>query len=277
MNPTIKEIRDLKRQFSLTRKEAQQYYKIIKQRLDEELFAVKKLNLLKGKLILECGTGQGRFTQGIVSNLLRPDQVLHTIDSSTEMVKNIRSKIKRNNFYPLVADLWKIPFPDNHFDVLITHYTLHGLRSKSKNFLKPFKEMVRVLKPRAPLIAMTFYYAKGENSSAYVYHRLIQLNYQDKGINFLGLKRPETYQDFLKKAGLTNIHSKRLNFDFLKYPGELREKIQQTRLRDEKNLIKKIKSPKLKKEAQRVLRSFEDKPESKSIKMGPTLLLWGKK
>jgi ubiquinone/menaquinone biosynthesis C-methylase UbiE len=277
MNPTIKEIRNLKRQFSLTRKEAQQYYKIIKQRLDEELSTVKKLNLFKGKLILECGTGQGRFTQGIVSNLLRPDQVLHTIDSSTEMIKNIRYKIKRKNFYPQVADLWKIPFPDNHFDVLVTHYTLHGLRSKNPNFSKPFREMVRVLKPGAPFIAMTFYYNKKENLSAYIYHRLIQLNYQDKGINFLGLKRPETYQDFLKKAGLTNIHSKRLNFDFLKYPEELSEKIQAVRLRDKKNLIKKIKSPKLKKEAQRVLRSFEDKPESKSIKMGPTLLLWGKK
>lgn len=277
MNSTLKEIQNLKQQFSLTQKDAQQYYKIIQNRLSKELSAVKKLNLLKGRLILECGTGQGRFTQGLVDNLLEPDQILYTIDSTPQMIKNAQTKIRRKNFYPQVADLWKIPFPDNHFDALVSHYTLHGLRSKSKDFLKPFKEMVRVLKPRAPLIAMTFYYDKGENSSAYVYHRLIQLNYKDKGINFFGLKSPRIYKNFLKKAALTNIHSMRINFDSLKYPEKLREKIQQTRLRDEKNLIKKIKPAKLKKEAEKVLRSFEGESELKNQKIGPTLLLWGKK
>jgi ubiquinone/menaquinone biosynthesis C-methylase UbiE len=277
MNPALKEIQNLKQQFSLTQKEALQYHKIIQHRLNKELSAVKKLNLLRGKLILECGTGQGRFTQGIVQNLLRPDQVLYTIDSSPLMIKNIRSKIRMKNFYTQVADLWKIPFPDNHFDTLISHYTLHGLRSKSKDFLKPFKEMLRVLKPGAPFIAMTFYYNKKENLPAYVYHRLIQLNYQDKGINFFGLKSPEVYKGFLKKAGLTNIHFKMIDFDSLKYPEELREKIQQTRLKDEKNLIKKIKSAKLRKEAERIIKSLESKPELKNQKIGPTLLLWGRK
>jgi|GEM_PF-2304223 len=277
MKPALKEIQNLKQQFSLTQKEAQQYHKIIQPRLSKEISAVKKLNLINGKLILECGTGQGRFTQGLVDNLLKPDQAFYTIDSAPQMIKNIQTKIRRKNFYPQVADLWKIPFPDNHFDTLISHYTLHGLRSKSKDFLKPFKEMVRVLKPRAPLIAMTFYYDKGENSSAYVYHRLIQLSYQDKGINFLGLKSPEVYKDLLSKAGLRNIHFKRIDFDSLKYPEKLREKIQQTRLRDEKSLIKKIKSAKLKKEAEELLRNFEGKPELKNQKIGPTLLLWGRK
>jgi hypothetical protein len=137
--------------------------------------------------------------------------------------------------------------------------------------------MVRVLKPGAPFIAMTFYYDKEENLSAYLYHRLIQLNYQDKGINFFGLKSPEVYKDFLNKAGLTNIYFKRIDFDSLKYPEKLREKIQQTQLKDEKNLTKKINSPKLRKEAQKVLRSFEGKPELKNQKIGPTLLLWGRK
>lgn len=277
MNLILKEIRNLKQQFSLTQKEAQQYHKIIQHRLSKEISEVKKLNLLKGNLILECGTGQGKFTQGLVENLLKPDQVLYTIDSTPQMIKNIQTKIRRKNFYPQVADLWKIPFPDNHFDALISHYTLHGLRSKSKDFLIPFKEMTRVLKPGAPLIAMTFYYDKGENSSAYLYHRLIQLNYQDKGISFLGLKSPEIYKGFLKKAGLTNIHIKRIDLDSLKFPEKLKEKIQKTRLRDEKSLTRKIKSSKLKKEAEKILSSLVGKPELKNQKIGPTLLLWGRK
>jgi len=42
-------------------------------------------------------------------------------------------------------------------------------------------------------------------------------------------------------------------------------------------LTKKIKSFKLRKEAEKVLRIFEGKPELKNQKMGPTLLLWGRK
>lgn len=277
MNPTLKEIQNLKQQFSLTQKEAQQYHKIIHHRLNKEISSVEKLNLFKRKLILECGTGQGRFTQTLVKDLLKSDQILYTIDSTPQMIKNIQTKIRRKNFYPQVADLWKIPFPDNHFDALISHYTLHGLRSKSKDFLKPFKEMIRVLKPGAPLIAMTFYYNKKEDLSAYIYHRLIQLNYQDKGISFLGLKNPRIYRNFLMKAGLTNIKSKVINFNSLKYPEKLRDKIQAARLKEETTLIKKIKSSKLKNEAEKLLRSFEGKPELKNQKFGPTLLLWGKK
>lgn len=277
MNPTLKEIQNLKQQFSLTQKEAQQYYKIIQHRLSKELSAVKKLNLLKGKLILECGTGQGRFTQGLVDNLLKPDQILYTIDSTPQMIKNAQTKIRRKKFYPQVADLWKIPFPDNHFDALISHYTLHGLRSKSKDFLKPFKEMIRALKHGAPLIAMTFYYNRKENLSAFIYHRLIQLNYKDKGINFFGLKSPGIYKNFLTEAGLTNIKSTVIKFDSLKYPEKLRDKIHSVRLKEEKTLIKEIKSAKLRKEAEKILSSFEGNPESKNQKFGPTLLLWGKK
>jgi len=277
MNSTLKEIQNLKQQFSLTQKEAQQYHKIIQRRLSKEISEVKKLNLLKGRLILEYGTGQGRFTQTLVKDLLKSDQILYTIDSTPQMIKNIGSKIKRRNFYPQIADLWKIPFPDNHFDALISHYTLHGLRSKSKDFLKPFKEMVRVLKPGAPLIAMTFYYDIGENSSAYVYHRLIQLSYRDKGISFLGLKNPEIYKNFLRKAGLKKIKSKVINFDSFPFPEKLRDKIHAARLKEEKNLIKKIKSFKLRKEAEELLRNFEDKLELKNQKVGPTFLLWGKK
>ena len=277
MNPTLKEIRNLKQQLSLTQKEAQQYHKIIQHRLNKEISSVEKLNLFKGKLILECGTGQGRFTQTLVKNLLRPDQALYSIDSTPAMIKNIRSRIKADNLHPLVADLWNLPFPDNYFDCLISHYTLHGLRSRNRNFLKPFKEMIRVLKLGAPFIAMTFYYNRKENPSAYLYHRLIQLNYQDKGISFLGLKNPEIYKNFLRKAGLKKIKSKVINFDSFPFPEKLRDKIHAARLKEEKSLTKKIKLSKLRKEAEKVLRIFEGKPELKNQKVGPTLLLWGRK
>jgi len=277
MNKIQKEIQDLKKQFGLTLKEAKEYSKIIQKRLEKEISAVKKLNLLKGNIILECSTGQGKFTQKLIDNLIKPKQSLYTIDSSPEMKKNIQLKIRRNNFHPQIADLWKLPFKDNHFDALISHYTLHGLRSQKRDFLKPIKEMVRVLKPGAPFVAMTFYYAKGKNLPAYFYHRLIQLDYQDKNINFFGLQKPEIYKKLLKKAGLKQIKSKIINYNSIKFPKELRNKIWDARLKEEKDLIKKIKSLKLKKEAQKVLENFEDKSELKNQKVGPTLLLWGKK
>jgi len=277
MNNIKIEIQNLKNQFALTQNEAEEYYRIIQQRLEEEVSAVKKLNLLKGNIILECSTGSGNFTQKLLDKILKPEQTLYTIDSSPEMIKIICSNIKRINLHPQVADLWKLPFKDNHFDALISHYTLHGLRSKDKNFLKPFKEIVRVLKPGAPFVAMTFYYAKGKNLPAYFYHRLIQLNYLDKKMNFFGLQKPEIYKKLLRKAGLKQIKSKIISYNSIKFPDELRNKIWDARLKEEKGLIQKIKSSKLRKTAQEVLKSFEDKPELKNQKIGPTLLLWGKK
>ena len=277
MNPIQREIQNLTQQFGLTFKETKEYYRIIQQRLEKEISEVKKLNLLKGNLILECSTGQGKFTQKLIEDLLKPEQSLYTIDSSPEMIKKFRSNLRRKNLHPQIADLWKLPFKDNHFNAIISHYTLHGLRSKKKDFLKPFKEMIRVLKPGAPFVAMTFYYAKGENLPAYLYHRLIQLNYQDKKINFFSLQKPEIYKNLLKKAGLKQIKSKIINYNSIKFPKELRNKIWDVRLKEEKGLIQKIKSSKLRKTAQEVLKSFEDKPELKNQKIGLTLLLWGKK
>ena len=277
MNKIYKEILNLKNQFALTTEEAKEYYSIIQQRLEEEVSAVKKLNLLKGNILLECSTGQGKFTQKLIDNLIKPEQTLYTIDSSPEMIKYFCSNIKRKNLRPQVADLWKLPFKDNHFNAIISHYTLHGLRSKKKDFLKPFKEMVRVLKPGAPFVAMTFYYAKGKNLPAYFYHRLIQLNYLDKKMNFFGLQKPEIYKNLLKKTGLKQIKSKIINYNSIKFPKGLINKIWDARLKEEKDLIKKIKPLKLKKEAQKVLENFENKSELKNQKIGPTLLLWGKK
>jgi hypothetical protein len=68
-----------------------------------------------------------------------------------------------------------------------------------------------------------------------------------------------------------------INFDSFPFPEKLRDKIHAARLKEEKNLIKKIKLSKLKKEAEELLRNFEDKLELKNQKIGPTLLLWGRK
>jgi ubiquinone/menaquinone biosynthesis C-methylase UbiE len=277
MNRIYKVIQNLKNQFGLTQNEAREYYSIIQQRLEEEVSAVKKLNLLQGNIILECSTGSGSFTLKLLDKILKPEHSLYTIDSSPEMIKKISSGIKRKNLHPQVADLWKLPFKDNHFDALVSHYTLHSLRSKNQDFLKPAREMVRVLKPGAPFVAMTFYSAKGKNLPAYYYHRLIQLNYLDKKINFFGLQKPEIYKKLLRKAGLRQIKSKVINYESINFPEKLRNKLWDFRLKEEKRLIKKIKSSKLKKEAQKVLNSFENRSELKNQKIGPTLLLWGKK
>jgi ubiquinone/menaquinone biosynthesis C-methylase UbiE len=277
MNEAQKEIQNFRKQLTLTTKEAQEYYKIIQQRIEKEITEVKKLNLLKGRFFLECSTGQGKFTQGLIERLLNPHQTLYSIDSTPGLIKNIRSKIRKKNFKPKVADLWNLPFPDNHFDALISHYTLHSLRSKNKNFLKPFQEMVRVLKPGAPFIAMTFYYDKGKNLPAYYYHRLFQLSYQDKKINFLSLKKPKIYIYYLRKAGLKNIKYKIIDYDTMKFPQELRVKIWQTRLKEEKRGVRKIKSLTLRRETLKILKSFENMPKLKSQGIGPTVLLWGRK
>lgn len=280
--------KELKQKYKLNTQEIKEYQRITFIRRKKETESLKELGILSGTKILECGTGRGRFTESLRNDILSPHQILYTVDSCIQCIlrtKNLFKKFKgespRKNslrkVYPIIADICHLPFPDNFFDVVISHYTLHGLLYKNRDSLRPFKEMVRVLKPRSPLIAMTFYYDKKENLPAYIYHRLVQLNYQDKKINFLGLQKPEIYKNFLKKAGLKGIKSKVINFDSFKLSEELKKKIEDARLEEEKNLIKKIKSSKIKKEAERVLKSFKDKPELKIQNIGPTILIWGKK
>ena len=101
--------------------------------------------------ILDAGCGSGRNTQYFVQNKYD----IWGIDRKAEAIDSIRENVKEwNPDYDLskfsVAGLEKIPFPDKHFDFIISSAVLHFAENRA-HFLKLMEEKIRVLRPNGIL------------------------------------------------------------------------------------------------------------------------------
>jgi ubiquinone/menaquinone biosynthesis C-methylase UbiE len=103
-----------------------------------------------GDKILDLGCGNGRLVE-----LFRGKNIEYTgIDNSQKLIEIARQKYSNVNFQ--FFDGLKIPFPDNHFDVVYCIAVLHHIPGIDlrQEFLR---EARRVLKPGGKLILTTWY------------------------------------------------------------------------------------------------------------------------
>jgi ubiquinone/menaquinone biosynthesis C-methylase UbiE len=102
--------------------------------------------------ILEAGCGNGRNMDWFVKNNFQ----IYGIDQSEAAILNLRSKYQDLDEKRLqVSMVEKLPFPDNHFDHIISSAVLHFAKSEF-HFKEMICEMLRVLKPGGSLfIRMT--------------------------------------------------------------------------------------------------------------------------
>jgi ubiquinone/menaquinone biosynthesis C-methylase UbiE len=105
------------------------------------------IDLVKGKNVLDiaCGEGYG-------ANLLAQHAAHVTgadIDSTT--IANAKSKYCRENLSFLTCSVENIPFPDTHFDAVVSFETIEH----TTNHEKMLQEIKRVLKPDGVLIIST--------------------------------------------------------------------------------------------------------------------------
>jgi len=118
----------------------------------------KFLKNKKGR-ILDIGCGNCRYL--LVAN--KKGNELYGIDFSSEMLKIAKEYCQEHNMKVNLkkADVAKLPFPDNFFDVIICVAVLHIIE-KGK-IEKPLAEIKRVLKPGSlALIAVWYKHEKGE-------------------------------------------------------------------------------------------------------------------
>lgn len=109
-------------------------------------------NYFKGKNILDCGCGAGRFTY--VLSTLKPKKIFG-IDLSKENI-NVANKIFKNkNISFKVGNNLKIPFKSENFDFVYSSGVVHH----TKNLKKAIKELFRVCK-KGGLIYL-YVYGKG--------------------------------------------------------------------------------------------------------------------
>jgi len=74
-----------------------------------------KAEQLKGKLVLEAGSGAGRFTE----HLVKAGAQVHSFDLSNAVEANARNIGQSANYQIAQASIYDIPYPDEQFDVVI--------------------------------------------------------------------------------------------------------------------------------------------------------------
>ena len=116
-------------------------------------YTVMVANLREGNRVLDIAGGTGDLSLAFSKKVGTTGQVVHT-DINEAMLRVGRDRlINKGVVLPtLVCDAEKLPFPDNHFDVVSVAFGLRNMTHKDE----ALKEMNRVLKPRGRLLVLEF-------------------------------------------------------------------------------------------------------------------------
>lgn len=115
---------------------------------------------LKGKIVLETGSGAGRFTE----ILLKYGAILYSFDYSTAVEANYMNNGKNEKLTLFQADILNIPIKSDFFDYVICLGVLQHTSSTGKSV----NELYRVLKPEGKLIFDHYKFHMGMFTSLYL-------------------------------------------------------------------------------------------------------------
>ena len=119
----------------------------------EEMYALLR-PVVKDKTVLELATGTGLIAKHIVSAAAH----IEATDASAEMILEATRDNRSAELHFSVQDMFRLPYADKSFDVVIVSNALHIVPQPEK----ALAEIHRVLKDDGVLIAPTFTHA--ENS-----------------------------------------------------------------------------------------------------------------
>jgi demethylmenaquinone methyltransferase/2-methoxy-6-polyprenyl-1,4-benzoquinol methylase len=106
-----------------------------------------------GYQVLDIAGGTGDLSMAFAKKVGPSGRVVHT-DINEAMLRTGRDRLVDNGFNlpTLVCDAEKLPFADNHFDVVSVAFGLRNMTHKDV----ALKEMCRVLKPNGKLLVLEF-------------------------------------------------------------------------------------------------------------------------
>ena len=110
--------------------------------------------VVKAKTVLELATGTGLIAKNIVNTAAH----IEATDASVEMIAEAKRDNQSAKLHFSVQDMFRLPYADQSFDVVIVSNALHIVPQPEK----ALAEIHRVLKDDGVLIAPTFTHA--ENS-----------------------------------------------------------------------------------------------------------------
>lgn len=116
---------------------------------------LKLARLKKGESVLDVGCGTGTLAVA-AKRIAGPDSAVNGIDASPEMIRKAQQKARKAGAQILFRDglAEAIPFPDAHFDVVLSSAMLHHLPQRTR--LECAKEIHRILKPSGRVLAVDF-------------------------------------------------------------------------------------------------------------------------
>ena len=106
---------------------------------------------VKGKTVLELATGTGLIAKNIVNVAAH----IEATDASVEMIAEAKRNNQSAKLHFSVQDMFRLPYADKSFDVVIVSNALHIVPQPEK----ALQEIKRVLKDDGVLIAPTFTHA----------------------------------------------------------------------------------------------------------------------
>ena len=107
--------------------------------------------VVKAKTVLELATGTGLIAKHIVNAAAH----IEATDASAEMIAEAKRDTRSAKLYFSVQDMFRLPYADKSFDVVIASNALHIVPQPEK----ALAEIRRVMKDDGVLIAPTFTHA----------------------------------------------------------------------------------------------------------------------
>ena len=157
--------------------------------------------VVRHKQVLELATGTGLIARHIV----RSADHIEATDASPEMIEQAKQGARSAKLHFSVQDMFRLPYADQSFDVVIVSNALHIVPEPEK----ALTEIRRVLKDDGVLIAPTFTHA-GNNFLGNVKAFFMTL----AGFRQYSKWSSESYLDFLREQGWTVRKSKVLKASF---------------------------------------------------------------
>ena len=138
--------------------------------------------------ICDCGIGTAAFSLAFTQTI-DPTTHITGVDISPQMLKIAHQKLSQANINHQIcqSDVRKLPFADECFDGVISAHVLEHLPNPEQGL----KEIVRVLRPEAPLILAV--------TQPKLIGRLIQWHWGNRCFS------PEELSELMYKAGLINL------------------------------------------------------------------------
>ena len=127
----------------------------------EEMYALIR-PVVKGKTVLELATGTGLIAKNIVNAAAH----IEATDASVGMIAEAKRDNQSAKLHFSVQDMFRLPYADKSFDVVIVSNALHIVPQPEK----ALAEIHRVLRDDGVLIAPTFSHAENSffgNSKAF--------------------------------------------------------------------------------------------------------------